>query len=154
MGSQLPAILIVDDDPDALFLTKRLLARAGIENRLVTAQSGEQAIDYLRNARSPGRADDMPALLFLDINMPLADGFKVLHWIRKDEQLRTIKVVILTSSDAAKDQQRASEYGADAYLVKYPSAAVVGGLVRSLIKSSEAEVKSRSPGEQNRVSPS
>jgi two-component system, response regulator len=149
MGSSVPVILIVDDDPDALFLTKRMLTQAGIQNPVVTAQSGEEAIDYLQNAHASG--DAVPALLFLDVRMPVADGFKVLHQIRNDQRLRTIKVIILTSSDDPKDQQRATDFGADAYLVKYPRPAVVAELVQTLLKPTDSTVEQPAKGQQNRT---
>lgn len=113
----LPSILLVDDDPDDVFMTKRLLLKAGVRNGIVTLSNGQEALDYLKGVCAAG---PRPCLLLLDLKLPRVDGFEVLAWIREQRQLRDLKVVILSGSDEPRDRQRARSLGADGYLVKHP----------------------------------
>jgi len=121
-----PCILIVDDDEDALELSRRLVRQANPGAKVVLAQGAPQAIAYLLKTSGPmGERADMPELILLDVNMPGTDGFDVLQWVRRNRSLADIKVVMLTTSEADADIKRASELGAHGYLIKYPSPAVV-----------------------------
>jgi CheY-like chemotaxis protein len=132
MRSNLPSILLVDDDPDAVFLTSRLLTKAGISNPVVVVNDGEEAISYLSRIQNAAPRT-LPALVLLDIKMPMLDGFKVLRWIKKERNLPTVRVVILTTSADHGDQQRAENLGADAYIVKYPSPGAMSQVIRATL---------------------
>jgi two-component system, response regulator len=114
----LPAILVVDDNPDDLFLTKRLLLKAGARNGIVPLTGGAEAITYLKAA---ALSEPQPGLVFLDIKMPDVDGFEVLHWARKQRLLRGLAIYMLSGSDEPQDRQRAADLGANGYLVKHPT---------------------------------
>jgi two-component system response regulator len=132
--AQLPPVLIADDDPDALFLSRRLLLKAGLKNPVVEVHGGAEAITYLRGscpaAGAPRGAK--PAAIFVDLKMPRVTGFQVLRWAcRKRAFLHTWKFV-LTSSDHPRDRSLAEDLGVDGYLVKYPSVADLAELVERI----------------------
>lgn len=111
--------LIVDDNPDDFFATRRTLTLAGLDNPLLHLDSGEDALDYLRGQgawaeQRPAR----PALILLDVNMPGMKGDEVLREIRRDPELRNLPVLMLTSSNADRDVLAAFQDGANAYLNK------------------------------------
>jgi CheY-like chemotaxis protein len=117
-------ILIVDDDPDAVALTKHALAKAGIKTQIDVRESGEHAISYLKEKLAEGD-HALPLLLFLDLKMPGTDGFQVLDWIRNQPRLRRLLTVVLSSSTNTRDVDKAYSLGAKTYFGKYPVASDV-----------------------------
>lgn len=122
----LPPVLVVENDLDDAFFAQRLLLKVGVRNPLVLLEDGEQAIAFLRHAADADRA---PCAVLLDIKMPKRDGFEVLEWVRRHPALASVRVAMLSSSDAPQDLRRASELGADEYFVKFPSPAAVRRLL-------------------------
>lgn len=118
-GKQSPHILLVDDDEDDLFLSRRILAKAGIRN-VVEVSDGSDAIRYL--AGTGDYADrsrfPLPDLLLLDLKMPEVTGFEVLDWIKDRPALKRLKVFVLTSSNEERDREQAAQAGAAGYFVK------------------------------------
>lgn len=117
-------ILIVDDDPDAVALTKHALAKAGIKTQIDVMDGGDQAIAYLKQKLLEGD-HALPLLLFLDLKMPGTDGFQVLDWIRAQPRLRRLLTIVLSSSTSSRDIDKAYALGAKTYFGKYPVAADV-----------------------------
>jgi CheY-like chemotaxis protein len=117
-------ILIVDDDPDAVALTKHALGKAGITAEVDVSENGEHAIDYLKNRLELGD-HTLPLVVFLDLKMPGTDGFQVLDWIRHQPRLRRLLTVVLSSSTARRDVDKAYALGAKTYFGKYPVASDV-----------------------------
>jgi CheY-like chemotaxis protein len=117
-------ILLVEDNEDDVFLMKRALKSAGIINPLSVAEDGQQAIDYLAGAGSFGDrvAHPIPAIVFLDLKLPLKRGLDVLAWIREQPTLEGMVVVVLTSSSEPSDLKEAYRLGANSYVVKPPTA--------------------------------
>ncbi|MCX2897931.1 response regulator [Pseudomonas mandelii] len=115
----LKPILLVEDDPNDLELTLVALERSQLANDVIVVRDGAEALDYLfrRNAHA-GRADGNPAVLLLDLKLPKVDGLQVLGAIRSAEELRSIPVVMLTSSREEPDLSRAYQLGVNAYVVK------------------------------------
>jgi len=116
-------ILLVEDNGDDVFLFNRALKKAEITNCVNVVSDGEKAINYFKGA---GKYVDrekfpLPFIVFLDLKLPYLDGFEVLKWIRQQPELDAIVVVILTSSDEARDHQQAYSLGARSYLVKPPN---------------------------------
>jgi CheY-like chemotaxis protein len=112
-------ILIVEDDPKDVELTKTSLAELNLANEIVVARDGVEALDYLLS-RGPyeGRGDDCPAVVLMDIKMPRLDGIEVLRQIKSHESLKLLPVVMLTSSRESVDLKRCYELGVNAYVVK------------------------------------
>jgi CheY-like chemotaxis protein len=117
-------ILIVDDDADAVALTKHALARAGIKTQIDVMEDGADAIAYLKAKLAEGD-HALPLLLFLDLKMPGTDGFQVLDWIRSQPRLRRLLTVVLSSSTNTRDVNKAYSLGAKTYFGKYPVASDV-----------------------------
>lgn len=117
-------ILLVEDNPDDVFIFKRVLNEARIVDPVVVIANGQDAIDYLSRQgkyESDPRAAE-PSIIFLDLKLPYFDGFEVLEWIRKQPSLQSTAVVLLTGSDENRDHAKASMLGAHSYLVKPPAA--------------------------------
>jgi len=113
-------VLIAEDDPNDVFLLKRAFEKAGVNNPVVIARNGQEAIDYLNGS---GKFIDrtvhpLPGLMFLDLKMPLVDGFDVLAWLHKQPRTGKVPVVVLTSSNQERDIMQAQQMGADDYRVK------------------------------------
>ena len=125
-------MLVVDDSPEDLFLFKEVLGKAHVNNPVVTAESGAKAIAYLRKSCQAGGSPRgcKPAVIFIDIKMPVMDGFKVLRWVRRKKAFLKSKVIMLTSSEDPKDLQRATESGADGYLLKHPTPGTLAFMIR------------------------
>lgn len=113
-------ILLVEDNPDDVVFMKRAIRQAGILQPFSIAEHGEDAIDYLsRSGKYVDQANaPIPRLIFLDLKLPYKSGIEVLQWIRAHDSLKTIPVIILTTSAEASDVERAYRLGANAYLVK------------------------------------
>jgi CheY-like chemotaxis protein len=102
------------------FFMRRALESAAISNPVFVAEDGLKAVDYLAgNGQFSDRtAFPLPPLIFLDLKMPGKKGLDVLAWLRQQDHLRSIVVVILTSSQEPSDLRQAYHLGANSYLVK------------------------------------
>jgi len=113
-------ILLVDDDPDAVFLLQRALQKANVKNPIEVACDGQGAIDYLshQGAYTDRERYPLPVLMLLDLKMPRKTGFEVLEWLRQQPGLKRLIVVVLTASNQVNDINRAYDLGGNSYLVK------------------------------------
>lgn len=113
-------ILLIEDNEDHVFITKRALKANKIINEVVVARDGQEALDYLHGTGSYAGRDtqDAPALILLDLKLPKVDGFEVLKSIRSDEQTKLMPVVVLTSSQEEEDILHSYENGANSYIRK------------------------------------
>ena len=118
--NQKKSILLVEDNPDDEELTLRALNRNLIANDVVVAHDGEEALDFIfgRGAWAGRDPANLPALILLDLNLPVLDGLGVLRQIRADERTRRAPVVILTSSSEQRDLVRSYDLGANSYVRK------------------------------------
>jgi CheY-like chemotaxis protein len=115
----LKPILLVEDNPNDLELALIALERSNLANDIVVVRDGSEALDYLlRRDQFAERDEGNPAVLLLDLKLPKVDGLQVLETIRQTESLRSIPVVMLTSSREEPDLDRAYQLGVNAYVVK------------------------------------
>lgn len=110
-------ILMVEDNPGDVDLTKEALEHAKVGNRLSVVGDGASAIEFLYRRGEYADAP-RPDIIFLDLNLPRKDGREVLSEIRADAELAEIPVVILTTSEADEDILRAYQLHANCYITK------------------------------------
>src|SRR4051812_1427817 len=109
-------ILLVEDNPGDVELTRRALQEAGILNEVVVASNGQDAVDYLFGTGKYAGRDTkrMPVIVLLDLKMPgRVSGLEVLRRIRQDKRTRLLPVIVLTSSREEEDVARSYERGAN-----------------------------------------
>ena len=112
-------ILLVEDSPNDVELTLTALAEHKLANEVVVVGDGEQALNYLhREGNFKLRAEGNPVVVLLDIKLPKGDGLEVLQRMRTDPNLRSVPVVMLTSSREEQDIVRSYDLGVNAYVVK------------------------------------
>lgn len=113
-------ILLVEDNPSDIGLTQRALAKSHIANKMVVAEDGQEALEYIFcTGKYDGRdAGELPALILLDLNLPRVDGFEVLRRIRNDQRTHRLPVVILTTSKEEQDVAQGYDLGANSYIRK------------------------------------
>src|SRR2546422_10084805 len=117
--TELKAILLAEDSAKDVELTLEALAEHNLANEVVTVNDGAEALDYLHcRGRFSGRAKTNPAVVLLDLKMPKVDGLEVLEQIKSDPRLKTIPVVMLTSSREEQDLVKSYSLGVNAYVVK------------------------------------
>lgn len=110
-------ILLVEDNPSDVYLTRVALEKASVRSRLHVAEDGETALAFLRREPGFGSAP-RPEIVLLDLNLPGQDGRQVLAEIKADEGLRRIPVIVLTTSSADADIVRCYDLHANCYIVK------------------------------------
>jgi CheY-like chemotaxis protein len=110
-------ILLVEDDPGDVLMTREAFAHHKIRNPLHIAEDGVEALRFLKR-EGPFGAAPRPGLILLDLNLPRKDGRELLGEIKQDPGLRTIPVVVLTTSEAEEDILRSYELHANAYVTK------------------------------------
>ena len=120
LRSQPVVILMAEDDPDDRMLTRDALEEAHLKNKLRFVEDGEELIDYLKQRGKYARPEEAPrpGLILLDLNMPRKDGREALHEIKQDDDLRTIPVVVLTTSQAEEDILHSYDLGVSGYVTK------------------------------------
>jgi two-component system response regulator len=113
-------ILLVEDNPDDEELTLRALKKNNIQNDVVIARDGAEALDYLFGTGAYAGRDlsQMPSVTLLDLKLPKVDGLEVLKRIREHEQTKFLPVVILTSSKEEQDLIKGYSLGANSYIRK------------------------------------
>lgn len=113
-------ILMADDDQEDCMLAKDALEEARLANDLRFVEDGEELMDYLKRRGKYANPKDSPrpGIILLDLNMPRKDGREALEEIKADPELKTLPVVILTTSDADEDILRSYDLGANSYITK------------------------------------
>jgi CheY-like chemotaxis protein len=110
-------ILLVEDDPGDVLITREAIERSKVANRLSVVTNGEEALQFLQREGSFADAP-RPGLILLDLNLPRLDGREVLARIKVDPDLRRIPVVVLTTSSSDEDIVRTYDLHANAYVTK------------------------------------
>lgn len=113
-------ILLVEDNPDDEELTLRALRKVRIANEIVVVRNGQDAVDFLlgTGAHSGRDLDEQPAVVLLDLKLPMLNGVDVLRRVRANPRTRLIPIVVLTSSSEEEDMLRSYESGANSYVRK------------------------------------
>ncbi len=115
----LRTILLAEDNPQDVELTLEAISEYNLANRVVVVQDGVEAMDFLhRQGKYKSRPKVDPAVILLDIKMPRMDGIEVLSAIRSNDNLKSIPVVMLTSSREEPDLKKCYALGVNAYVVK------------------------------------
>jgi CheY-like chemotaxis protein len=115
------SVVLVDDEPNEVFLLKRALQRIDPAVSVLVFGDGRQAIDYLAQAGADAKSGEFVPdrmLMFLDLKMPRMTGFEVLDWKRQQPELSRMIVMVMSNSEQANDNARAYELGCNGYLVK------------------------------------
>ena len=118
--SEQALFLLVEDNEDHVVLIRRAFAKSKVLNPVQVVRNGEDAIAYLEGTGRFSNRDEypLPAVVLLDLKLTGLDGFDVLRWIRQQAGLRTLRVVVLTSSSEIRDVNLAYQLGANSFLVK------------------------------------
>jgi CheY-like chemotaxis protein len=135
-----PEILFVDDNPGDSDLVEEAFRQYEVEARFRKVDSGQKALDVLRDAAEAGHP--LPDLVLLDVNLPVMSGHQVLSEIRSDPRLRDVEVVMLSASDRRKDIEESERLHATSYVIKPTEWDEYLVLVRSFqqrLKQREAE---------------
>lgn len=127
-------ILVVEDNPDDEELTLRSLRRAHIANKVVVARDGSEALDYLYAGGEYAERDPLqiPALVLLDLKLPIVGGIDVLKRIRAEPLTRYLPVVVMTSSSEDEDMVKSYDSGANSYVRKPVDFSEFAGAVQQL----------------------
>ena len=145
-GKREVSILIVEDDPGHTRLIEKNLKRAKISNSIETVNNGQEALDYLFGEGAyKGHVRPSPLLVMLDLNMPVLDGYQVLERMKADDRTKQIPVVVLTTTDDAREVFRCYELGCNVYVTKpvdyekFSEAVQKLGLFLSIVKVPNGE---------------
>lgn len=122
-------ILLVEDTPSDVRLTEEALKRSDLSYNLTTVNDGEQACDYLNNAK---KEKSFPDVILLDLNMPKKNGHEVLADIKKDDELKKIPVVLLTVSQRDEDVEEALKLKMNYYIAKPVTSPKLSALLHSI----------------------
>lgn len=112
---QTPALLLVEDDENDVYFFNRRIKQSGLPFQVHRTADGRAAIEFLKSAKS---SHSLPQAVFLDLKMPVMNGFDVLAWMQKQKFPSPIPVIVLSGSDQEQDKSRARQLGATDYLVK------------------------------------
>ena len=119
MSAQAPLILLVEDSEDDAFFFRHALKRLKFSGTCVHVTNGQEAIDFLEQARKDGQ---LPEMIFLDLKMPHLNGFEFLAWAGTQTFTPPLRIIVLSGSDHEADVQATRQLGASEYLVKPISA--------------------------------
>ncbi|SDU21047.1 Response regulator receiver domain-containing protein [Verrucomicrobium sp. GAS474] len=120
-STPLPVILIVEDDDGHAILIRQNLEESGLANPMLHLRNGQEALDFLYRRHADPRANrdpDKSYLLLLDIRMPKIDGIEVLRQVKGDPELRSLPVIMLTTTDDSREVEKCYGLGCSAYLRK------------------------------------
>jgi two-component system, chemotaxis family, response regulator Rcp1 len=108
-------ILLVEDNPNDIEITRRALEKGQVKNELTIARDGQDALDILFGS---GSRASLPGLILLDLNLPRVDGREVLSRIKGDPDLKRIPVIVLTTSTREEDVVRSYDLGVNTFISK------------------------------------
>lgn len=113
-------IMVVEDSPEDFEATLRGLRKAGLKNPVIHCEDGDEALDYLhrRGQYAVPESSPRPSVILLDLNLPGTDGREVLEDVKQDASLRSIPVIVLTTSDDERDVEACYRAGANSFVKK------------------------------------
>jgi CheY-like chemotaxis protein len=111
-------ILLIEDDRVDIMTVQRALQKNNISNPLYIARTGLEALDMLRGENGAKKIEPLPALTLLDLNLPKMSGIEFLQELRHDPVLKSLRIIVLTSSNEPKDRAAAFKFEVDDYIVK------------------------------------
>jgi CheY-like chemotaxis protein len=138
--SKKPILLLVEDADDDTFLFKRAFAKSGADFSISDARNGAEAIEFLKNA---AQKDLLPKVVFLDLKMPVINGFEVLSWMKRQPFSENVPVIVVSGSAQDEDKLRAAELGAQGYLVK----PIKADEIIAVLKPITSEIGSSAPND-------
>lgn len=126
-------LLLIEDNEDDAFFLRRALKNAGIAQAPRHLVNGRDAIAYLagEGIYSDRAEHPLPAIVFLDLNLPYKTGLQVLEWMRQKPEFSRVVVIVLTSSSEESDRRRTYQLGANSYVVKPASADELTAVARA-----------------------
>jgi CheY-like chemotaxis protein len=129
-------VLLAENDENDILLFRRAFRLVGLKHPLLVVENGEEVLQYLagQGPFSDRQRYPFPALLLLDLKMPKKSGFEVLEWIGSQAELRSLTVLILSSSSHASDMEKAYALGAKSYFVKPVDFDKLAEIVRCLAR--------------------
>ena len=118
--SDLPLVLLVEDEETDALLILRALDNAGVKHPIRIVTDGEEFVNYMEGtgAYEDRKAHPLPGLVLLDLKLPKRDGYEVLKWVREHRQFSSLPVIVLTGVQELRDVNRAYAAGANSFLVK------------------------------------
>jgi CheY-like chemotaxis protein len=127
---QINSVLVIDDDNNFCFLTRLLLEEAGVGKSVITAHNGLEGLKKLQSMAADGEI--LPELIFLDIKMPVMDGFEFLEQITKSQALPlgNSRIYMSTSSFLPRDKERAGRYPIAGFITKPLTEEILRGILR------------------------
>lgn len=128
-GQKINTVLVVDDDENWCFVSKKILQKAGVGKEIMTANNGQEALSKLKEMAAAG--GKLPELIFLDIKMPVMDGFAFLEEATKSPELdlSQTRIYICSSSFLTKDKERAKQYPVAGFITKPLTQEILRGIV-------------------------
>ncbi len=111
-------ILLVEDDRVDIMTVQRALKKNAVSNPLHVARTGLEALGMLRGEGDYEKLDPPPVLILLDLNLPKMSGIEFLREVRADPELKSLRIIVLTSSNEPRDREAAFQYDVDDYIVK------------------------------------
>jgi CheY-like chemotaxis protein len=118
MGDQSASLLVVEDSDEDFEALRRTIGQTSIACQLHRCSDGDEALDFLFAGIQSSTPSRLPSLILLDLNLPGTDGRDVLARLKQDEKLKSIPVIVLSTSNNPKDVRTCYTLGANAYLIK------------------------------------
>jgi CheY-like chemotaxis protein len=134
-------LLLVEDSEDDAFFFERTFQESRNSFALHHVQNGAEAIDFLKKAET---SNSLPKIVFLDLKMPVLNGFEVLTWLQKQKFAKDLPVVVLSGSSHEADKTKASDLGARDYLVKPLTVENLNRLLKQMVPGASGKTKGAS----------